>query len=78
MSNRRARTVFRRRDRTEGQIRLQGVVVRSLTDQLEMIRAIESLGVRPVIDSSFHLQELPAAFRHQEAGRHIGKIVVEM
>ncbi|QUN32375.1 NAD(P)-dependent alcohol dehydrogenase (plasmid) [Cupriavidus sp. KK10] len=60
------------------QVRLQGVVVGSRTDQLEMIRAIESLGVRPVIDSSFQLQELPAAFRRQEAGRHFGKIVVEM
>ncbi|KWR75138.1 zinc-dependent alcohol dehydrogenase family protein [Cupriavidus sp. IDO] len=60
------------------QLRLQGVVVGSRTDQLEMIRAIESLGVRPVIDSSFQLQQLPAAFRHQEAGRHFGKIVVEI
>ncbi|WP_439669208.1 NADPH:quinone reductase Zn-dependent oxidoreductase [Cupriavidus necator] len=60
------------------QLRLQGVVVGSRTDQLEMIRAIEAAGVHPVIDSSFPLEALPAAFRHQEAGRHFGKIVVEI
>lgn len=58
------------------QIRLQGVTVGSRTQQLAMVRAIEAGGdpLRPVVDCSFPLEELGAAFNHQLAGRHFGKI----
>ena len=59
-------------------IRLQGVTVGSRQHQLDMVRAIEAIGLRPVIDSRFPLEQLADAFRHQESGRHFGKIVVEM
>lgn len=70
------------------QIRLQGVVVGSRVQQLDMVRAIETNlrndpqraggrgSLRPVLDSSFALEELGAAFRHQVSGRHFGKIGV--
>jgi NADPH:quinone reductase-like Zn-dependent oxidoreductase len=60
------------------QIRLQGLTVGSRQQQLEMIAGIEATGVRPVLDKSFALEELAAAFRHQESGAHFGKIVVEI
>lgn len=58
------------------QIRLQGVTVGSRTQQIAMVRAIEAGGdrLRPVVDCSFALEELGAAFEHQLAGRHFGKI----
>jgi NADPH:quinone reductase-like Zn-dependent oxidoreductase len=59
------------------QVRLQGLIVGSRRQQLEMIRAIEANGVRPVLDRSFGLEALAEAFRHQEAGHHFGKIVLE-
>lgn len=59
-------------------IRLQGVTVGSRRHQLDMVRAIEAVGLRPVIDSRFALADLADAFRHQEAGRHFGKIVVDI
>ena len=37
----------------------------------------ESTGLRPVIDSSFALEKLGDAFRHEASGRHFGKICVE-
>ena len=40
--------------------------------------ATESIGSRPVIDSSFALERLADAFRHHESGRHFGKIVLEI
>jgi NADPH:quinone reductase-like Zn-dependent oxidoreductase len=43
-----------------------------------MIRAINQNGIRPVIDCSFPLAELGAAFRHQESGKHFGKICVDI
>ncbi|WP_163557985.1 NAD(P)-dependent alcohol dehydrogenase [Halomonas sp. NO4] len=59
------------------QARLQGLIVGSRRHQLEMIRAIEASGVKPVIDATFGLEEIAEAFRHQEAGRHFGKICLE-
>lgn len=56
------------------QARLQGLIVGSRTHQQEMVRAIEATGVRPIIDSTFPLAEIADAFRHEEAGRHFGKI----
>ena len=59
-------------------IRLQGVTVGSRRHQLDMVRAIETIGVKPIIDSRFALERLADAFRHQESGRHFGKIVVDV
>ncbi len=64
------------------QIRLQGVTVGSRVHQLAMVRAIEAnLGnhftqasLRPVLDGSFPLEQLGAAFQHQASGAHFGKI----
>jgi NADPH:quinone reductase-like Zn-dependent oxidoreductase len=59
-------------------IRLQGVTVGSRRHQIDMVRAIETIGLRPIIDSHFPLERLADAFRHQESGRHFGKIVVDV
>ncbi len=59
-------------------LRLQGVTVGSRRDQIDMIRAIEASGIRPVIDRTFALEELGDALRHQQAGRHIGKICIDI
>jgi NADPH:quinone reductase-like Zn-dependent oxidoreductase len=59
-------------------LRLQGVTVGSRADQIALVRAMETSGIRPVIDRSFALGELAAAFRHLQAGRHFGKVALEM
>nr|WP_163502669.1 NAD(P)-dependent alcohol dehydrogenase [Halomonas socia] len=60
------------------QARLQGLIVGSRTQQQEMVRGIEAIGVRPIIDSTFALGEIADAFRHEEAGRHFGKICLSL
>jgi NADPH:quinone reductase-like Zn-dependent oxidoreductase len=60
------------------QIRVQGLTVGSRQQQIEMIAGLEATGIKPVIDCSFPLSELGAAFRHQESGAHFGKIVVDV
>ena len=60
------------------QIRLIGMVVGSRQHQMDLIRAIEVTGIKPVIDKSFSLANLAVAFRHQAANAHFGKIVVEI
>lgn len=59
------------------QLRLQGVLVGSRSQQQDMVRAIDANGMRPVIDRSFALTDIVEAFKHQESGRHFGKICLE-
>ena len=60
------------------QVRLHAFLVGSRQHQLDMIRAIEANGLRPVIDRHFPLDALADAFRYQESGQHFGKIVVDI
>ncbi len=59
------------------QARIQGLIVGSRADQIDFVRAIEATGLRPVIDSTYALEDMAEAFRHQQAGRHFGKICLE-
>jgi NADPH:quinone reductase-like Zn-dependent oxidoreductase len=59
-------------------LRLQGVTVGSRRDQNDMIRAIEQLALRPVIDRTYPLAETAEAFRRLESGAHVGKVCVEI
>ncbi|MDR5897655.1 NAD(P)-dependent alcohol dehydrogenase [Halomonas vilamensis] len=56
------------------QAKLQGLIVGSRRDQIEMVRAIDANGLHPTIDREFALNEIADAFRHQESGKHFGKI----
>lgn len=60
------------------QIKLQGIIVGSRRHQQEMVRGLDAMGVRPVIDKTFPLSGLADAFRHEEQAQHFGKICVEM
>jgi NADPH:quinone reductase-like Zn-dependent oxidoreductase len=59
------------------QLRVTGIMVGSRKDQLDMNRAIAANGIKPVIDSSFPLEGIADAFRHQESQKHFGKICLE-
>jgi NADPH:quinone reductase-like Zn-dependent oxidoreductase len=59
------------------QQRLQGLIVGSRQHQLDMIRGLESTGVKPVIDACFSLDDIASAFKLQKEGGHFGKIVLE-
>lgn len=59
------------------QARLQGLIVGSRRQQQEFVRAIDAIGIRPVIDRRFALSELADAFRFQQSSGHFGKIGVE-
>jgi NADPH:quinone reductase-like Zn-dependent oxidoreductase len=59
------------------QARLQGLMVGSGRQQQDYVAALEQSGVRPVLDSSFSLDQLADAFRYQASGAHFGKVAVE-
>ncbi len=57
-------------------ITLSGITVGSRRMQEDMIDAIEASGFKPVIDSTFPLDQIAAAFAHQASQKHFGKIVL--
>jgi NADPH:quinone reductase-like Zn-dependent oxidoreductase len=59
------------------QVRLQGLIVGSRRHQQDFVRAVEVMGLKPVIDRSFGLDSLSQAFRYEESGAHFGKICIE-
>jgi NADPH:quinone reductase-like Zn-dependent oxidoreductase len=60
------------------QLKVIGLTVGSRRHQLELIRAIDVAGYKPVLDKHFPLEDLAGAFRHQESNTHFGKIVVDV
>lgn len=58
--------------------RLQGLIVGSRRHQKDMIRALETTGLRPCIDRTFELASLADAFRLQASGGHFGKIALTL
>lgn len=59
-------------------LRLQAVTVGSRRDQMDMARAIDTLGIKPVVDSIHPLADLAQAFRHLQAGQHVGKVCIDI
>ena len=57
--------------------RIAGVTVCSQRHRADLVAAIEVADLHPVIDRSYPLAELAAAFRHQEARAQDGKIGID-
>jgi len=62
----------------QSNLTMKGITVGSRLEQEDMIRAIESNGIKPVIDCHFPLDKLADAFAHQMAQKHFGKIVIDV
>ncbi|MEL6870007.1 MAG: NAD(P)-dependent alcohol dehydrogenase [Pseudomonadota bacterium] len=59
------------------QLHMTGIAVGSHEMQARMVAAIDVDGFKPIIDKSFGLEEMAAAFTYQASGQQFGKIVVE-
>jgi NADPH:quinone reductase-like Zn-dependent oxidoreductase len=57
---------------------IKGITVGSVEEQEEMIAAIDANGLKPVIDSTYPLDQIAAAFAHQISQKHFGKICLEI
>ena len=60
------------------QLRLQGLIVGSRAQQIDMVKAIDANAMRPVVDKVFSLENIVQAFQYQETNQHFGKICLEM
>ena len=56
---------------------LHGITVGSKSQQIEMIRALDAMDLRPVIDATYPFNKITDAFKFQESGQHFGKICVQ-
>ena len=59
-------------------VRLQGIIVGSREGFEAMNRAIAQHELRPVVDRVFPFAETPEAFRYVAAGKHFGKVCIEI
>jgi NADPH:quinone reductase-like Zn-dependent oxidoreductase len=57
---------------------VHGVYVGDRAMFLEMIRAIEVSGVKPVIDRVFPFEQAVDAYKYQASGQMVGKVVIRM
>jgi NADPH:quinone reductase-like Zn-dependent oxidoreductase len=60
------------------QLRVSGISIGSRADQEDMIRAITVNRLKPLIDRSFGLEAITAAFEYYQAQSHFGKISIEI
>ncbi len=59
-------------------LRVQGLSVGSCESFENMVRAIDSTKLKPVIDTIYPIEKTQEAFRHMESGSFVGKIVVKI
>jgi NADPH:quinone reductase-like Zn-dependent oxidoreductase len=60
------------------QINLKGIIVGSREHQNDFVNALEASGIKPVIETSFSLDELAKAFEYEVNGKHFGKICIDI
>ena len=60
------------------QARLHGLIVGNRRQQIDFVRAIEATCLLPVIDRTFGLTAIAAAFRYEASGAHFGEICLEL
>lgn len=60
------------------QLRISGISIGSRADQEDMIRAIEVNRLQPVIDRSFDLDQIAAAFAYFQGHSRFGKVCLDL
>lgn len=56
---------------------LKGITAGSRRMLADVVRAVDTNGVEPVIDKVFSFDEAPAAYEYLEGASHIGKVVID-
>lgn len=59
-------------------IRIQGIIVGNKRNFEEMNRAIETNKIKLVVNHVYSFEEVPKAFESLKAGKHFGKVCIEI
>ena len=60
------------------QVTVQGLIVGSRNQQIDMVAKINQSQMKPIIDKVFPLNNIVEAFKYQESNQHFGKICLEI
>lgn len=58
--------------------RMQGITVGHCDDMIAMGKAIDTHGIKPVIDTIFAFDDAPRAYEALPTGQHFGKLVIDV
>jgi NADPH:quinone reductase-like Zn-dependent oxidoreductase len=58
------------------QVQLRGIYMESAAELQQLMRAVETAQLHPVVDRVFDFDSAPQAYTHLQSGRHMGKVVV--
>ena len=73
-----AQSSFDVADLLRKQIKVQGIFMESAQELRALMRAAESLALKPCVDKVFPFNETQAAYRYLESQKHIGKVVITL
>jgi len=61
-----------------GNLHINGITVGSREHAEDMVAAIDTAGLKPVIDRHYRLEQLPEALALMQSGGHFGKVVIDI
>jgi NADPH:quinone reductase-like Zn-dependent oxidoreductase len=59
-------------------VAVQGIYVGNRQQFLDMNECLRTQGIHPVVDHVYPVSEVSEAYKHLEAGRHVGKLVIRI
>ena len=57
---------------------LAGIMVGSRTMLEDLVRFVETTGLKPIVDRRFAFDDAVAAYQHMRSGQHVGKVVIDV
>lgn len=73
-----AETTLQIRDLLSRQIQLRGIFMESTEELRALMRAVETLKLKPHIDKIFSFDQTLDAYKHLETQKHVGKVVITL
>lgn len=66
------------RDLLSHQVQIRGLLMESTEELRALMRAVDTLKLKPAIDKTFSFMQVKEAYRHLESQKHIGKVVITL
>ncbi|MBA3958285.1 MAG: NAD(P)-dependent alcohol dehydrogenase [Parachlamydiaceae bacterium] len=66
------------RDLLTHQVQIRGIYMESTQELRALMRAVEVLKLKPVIDKAFPFTQAKEAYRYLESQKHVGKVVITL
>jgi NADPH:quinone reductase-like Zn-dependent oxidoreductase len=66
------------RDLLKHQVQIRGIFMESAEELRAFIRAVDTLKIKPHVDSTFSFDQAKEAYKHLESQKHVGKVVITL